>query len=490
MNERQSTSAQIRAKLSHPVIDADGHWLEPLPIFLDFLGEVGGSKMVERVIRESKDDSWYHQTPSERLAARNPRPWWWGETTRTLDRATAMIPDLIHHRLDEFGIDFAIIYTSMGFNFVAHPDAELRRAACRALNRMNAEVFSAYHRRLTPAAVLPMFTPEEAIDELEYASSELGMKVTMINNHIRRPIPAALAAGVPEEHAARYIDPFVLDSEYDYDPLWAKFIERGIAVTTHADSIGWDARRSPTNFTYNHIGHFAAGCHAFTKALVIGGVLHRFPKLKFAMLEGGAGWACNLLIDLIGHWEKRTPSALMQDTRPTNLDLKELEGLFREHGGARYTDEKIQELLACVSMGAPYVSLEDATARESAEWIDDFGGNSIESADQLREQFCSQLFFGCESDDLSTAWAFDPHGNHRLKTLFSSDIGHFDVVEMNRVLEEAYELVEHEMINEEQFEEFTFRNIAELHTAMNPDFFAGTVVEDEVAKLKAESSEG
>ena len=30
-------SAKIRAQLDHPIIDADGHWLEPVPIFLDFL---------------------------------------------------------------------------------------------------------------------------------------------------------------------------------------------------------------------------------------------------------------------------------------------------------------------------------------------------------------------------------------------------------------------------------------------------------------------
>lgn len=484
MSARQSTSARIRAKLSHPVIDADGHWLEPLPVFLEFLGEVGGQKMVDRVIRESKDDTWYRQTPSERLAARNPRPWWWGESTRTLDRATAMIPDVLHQRLDEFGIDFAIIYTSLGFNFVAHRDEELRRAACRALNRMNSEVFAPYRRRLTPAAVLPMFTPDEAIAELDYVSRELGMKAAMINNHIRRPIPAALAAGVDPAYAQHYIDPLVLDSEYDYDPLWARFIERGIAVTTHADSVGWDERRSPTNFTYNHIGHFAAGCHVFTKALVIGGVLRRFPDLKFAMLEGGAGWACNLLIDLIGHWEKRRPEALMRDTRPTNLDVARLERMFRAQGGPRYAD-KIDELMGCLSMGSPYLSLEEATARESKAWIDDFAANPFETEDELREQFTRQLFFGCEADDLSTVWAFDPHGNHRLKTLFSSDVGHFDVIEMNRVLEEAYELVEHEMISEAQFEEFTFKNIVELHTAMNPDFFADTVVADAVARLRA-----
>ena len=82
-----------------------------------------------------------------------------------------------------------------------------------------------------------------------------------------------------------------------------------------------------------------------------------------------------------------------------------------------------------------------------------------------------------------TAWAFrDPH---KLRPLFSSDVGHFDVTDMSEVLEEAWELVEHGMITEQDFRAFTFANAARLHTAMNPDFFKGTVVEGAVATLNA-----
>jgi hypothetical protein len=53
------------------------------------------------------------------------------------------------------------------------------------------------------------------------------------------------------------------------------------------------------------------------------------------------------------------------------------------------------------------------------------------------------------------------------------------------VLEEAWELVEHGLIGEEDFREFVCVNPVRLHTALNPDFFKGTVVEDAVAKVKA-----
>ena len=43
-----SRSSEIRAKLDHPIIDADGHLLEFLPAFLDCVRNVGGSSYFER----------------------------------------------------------------------------------------------------------------------------------------------------------------------------------------------------------------------------------------------------------------------------------------------------------------------------------------------------------------------------------------------------------------------------------------------------------
>ena len=59
----------------------------------------------------------------------------------------------------------------------------------------------------------------------------------------------------------------------------------------------------------------------------------------------------------------------------------------------------------------------------------------------------------------------------------------FITTDMTDVLDEAWELVEHGMITEADFREFTFENAARLHTALNPEFFKGTAVEGAVAKL-------
>ena len=59
-------------------------------------------------------------------------------------------------------------------------------------------------------------------------------------------------------------------------------MELGIAPTFHSASSNQGLRLSPTNFVYNHIGHFAAAGHATAKAIFLGGVTRRFPELRFA----------------------------------------------------------------------------------------------------------------------------------------------------------------------------------------------------------------
>jgi hypothetical protein len=146
------------------------------------------------------------------------------------------------------------------------------------------------------------------------------------------------------------------------------------------------------------------------------------------------------------------------------------------------------ELMGCLSLVTPFKSLEELSAREDNATLDDFAAAGVTSADDLRQQFAEHFYFGCEADDPMNATAFNSKANPfgaRLRAVFSSDIGHWDVPDMTEVTEEAYELVEDGVITEEDFRDFVFTNPTTLWTGMNPDFFKGTVVENEVAKLLA-----
>ena len=88
-----SRAAEIRAGLKHPVIDGDGHWMEPIPIFLEYLSEAGGPKAVDEIrARWHRNSAWYRATAEERQHKRLRRPLWWGVTSDTYDKATALLP--------------------------------------------------------------------------------------------------------------------------------------------------------------------------------------------------------------------------------------------------------------------------------------------------------------------------------------------------------------------------------------------------------------
>ena len=122
-----------------------------------------------------------------------------------------------------------------------------------------------------------------------------------------------------------------IDSDHDYDAVWQKCRELGMAPTFHAGGRGFGLRNSPSNFTFNHIGHFAAAGHSIAKGLFLGGVTRRFPDLNFAFLEGGVGWGCQLFADLIEHWERRGAKGIAY-MDPKKLDRKLLRSLVDKYG--------------------------------------------------------------------------------------------------------------------------------------------------------------
>jgi hypothetical protein len=160
-------AAQIHDGLKHPVIDGDGHWMEPIPIFLEYLQEVGGAKSVDqmRALWRGRD-AWYRATPDERQHQRLRRTIWWGVTSNTFDKATALLPALLNERLPELGIDFALIYPSFGLSINGMAHSDLHRAAVRAYNMMTADMFAPFAERFAPVAIIPTHTPEQALEEL------------------------------------------------------------------------------------------------------------------------------------------------------------------------------------------------------------------------------------------------------------------------------------------------------------------------------------
>lgn len=479
---QETASARVRKSVSHPILDGDGHFVEVWPLaheeILAYVEEEGGASLRDRFLEGHAQP--FDTTSALRTIAGDADRWqsmpsWWGwPTENTKDRATSYLPELLYQRLDEFGIDVTILYASMSLSFIDLEDEELAAAACRALNRMHARLFEPYRDRIVVGALIPMNTPRAAIETLDHAVG-LGLRTGAISGYIRRPI-----AALEREHGRldppvmRY-DNYGMDSDYDYDPFWARCCELGFSPISHSSDQYHNVARSPSSYVYNHVGGLGRGHEALCKSLFLGGVTKRFPDLRIGFLEGGVAWACSLYADLIGHFEKRGGDAI-RSLDPERLDVDALMEFFEAHAAAPV---KAKRDLIRTHFSQPGARPEE---------LDEFRAIGVTRAEEIRERFVPNFYFGCEADDPLVPWAFSGRVNPfgaRLRAMLGSDISHWDVSDMTEPIAESYEAVEDGKMTEGDYREFAFDNAVRLHGGMTADFFAGTIVEAEAKALLA-----
>jgi predicted TIM-barrel fold metal-dependent hydrolase len=445
-----ATASEIHDALDHPVIDADGHGIEYLPWFRDLLRDEGGPSAVDawKVVEHGAAHTRALDATTKRALGVFRVSWWGLPAENTLDRATAMLPGLLYDRLDELGIDVAVVYPTYGLTVMGLDDPDLRVAAARAFNTYYAQAYAPFRDRLEPVAIVPTYAPDEAVDVLVHAAQTLGLRPVMCTGLVQRPLPGE---NIPR--GARWLDALGMDSTYDYDPLWQRFVDLGVTPTFHSTGMGWGSRTSPTNYMANHLGSFGAAGEALCRSLFLGGVFARFPSLRFAFLEGGVAWAATLVADLTGHFEKRHGDAIGQYD-PARVDRVLLQQMIRSHGSPEVV-ARLDELDNALHM------LSESDENRGA--LDEFAACGAHSPADTRSMFAEQCFFGCEADDPMWALAFasEYHGT-RLRAMFASDLGHWDVPDARAVLPEAWKLVERGHVTAADFRAFTYDNAIAL----------------------------
>jgi len=464
------TAQQVRESLEHPVIDADGHLVEYLPLVKEFVREEAGPALVRDF--ESSTGLLPSKMPdsiqSRRQAGLYRGAWWGLPTENSLDRATAALPRLMYDRLDELGIDLAFLYPTYGLSVLAMAQDDLRIAMARAFNRYIAEVYGGVADRLCPVAVIPMNSPDEALAELDHAVEELGLRAIMMAGLVNRSIPQD-----DGDRQFQLLDSLGHDSVCDYDPVWRRCVELGVSPAFHSFGYGWGSRRSTTNYMYNHVGNFAAAGEATARSLFFGGVPIRFPELNWAFQEGGVVWALNLLSDILGHYDKRSGIGL-RNYDPDRLDTQLVRDLFDKYGEQSQIShiDQLDQFLNAVGIRDEQISSDG----------DEFTESGIKSVEDIYEIFCSRYFFGCESDDplnvLATRCRTLLDGAE-MKAMFASDIGHWDVTDMKTVLPDAWNLVEESLLDPDEFSAFVFGNVVDFYGRVNPELFVDTIVEDQ-----------
>src|SRR5216117_1295402 len=170
---------------AYNVVDADGHILEPLDLWDNY---------IEPAFRERRPRFLIDENGKERLGVEgkllgNPRGI--GSLGSVGVRQGAVQLDSLkyvegrkggfdpHARIvdmDLDGIDAAFLYPSIGLFSGAIADPKLAAAACRGDNRWLADYCQPYPDRLFGVALLPMQSIELAIHEMRFDRQALGLR--------------------------------------------------------------------------------------------------------------------------------------------------------------------------------------------------------------------------------------------------------------------------------------------------------------------------
>src|SRR2546426_778067 len=91
----------LRSRLNHPIIDADGHWLEYAPLMREEFRRIGGDAAAEALaIASDRIPSSLRMSLAERRRRRVGQEAFWGSPSENvLDRATAMLPRLLYEQI-------------------------------------------------------------------------------------------------------------------------------------------------------------------------------------------------------------------------------------------------------------------------------------------------------------------------------------------------------------------------------------------------------
>jgi predicted TIM-barrel fold metal-dependent hydrolase len=195
--------------------------------------------------------------------------------------------------MDEQGVRHAIMLPTLAslVEERMRDDPELCAAVIHGLNRWMAEEWPfTYENRVFSTPIVTPGIVDRAIEELEWVVDH-GARVILM-----RPAPAWGFRG-PRSFALP-----------EFDPYWARVQESGVLVVIHASDTGygryaneWEGSQHET-LAFAQPQPFSQALHndyrdiqdAVT-SIIAHGLLARFPDLRFALIENGAGWVPHLL---------------------------------------------------------------------------------------------------------------------------------------------------------------------------------------------------
>ncbi|MGH9093086.1 MAG: amidohydrolase family protein [Acidimicrobiales bacterium] len=262
-----------------PIIDADGHVMEPFSLWQERLPERYRDVAWRRqAVDGAEVVTFYgHDISFEWSLGSLCTPGGLSAGGRLdIDLDAEVDPGVHEPRrrlelMDAQGIAASVLFPTMTLGLDDLPDHGFVAASAHAYNEWIRDFAAADPRRLRWAAVLPLVDLAWARDELAWALGE-GATTVMLS-----PIPTPSGQSL----GSRALD-----------PIWADLVAAGRPAVVHASNPA-----SPTLGLVRHLANRAQWqmgvpfqLQLAVMHVVDGGVLERFPDLRMGFFEGDVGW--------------------------------------------------------------------------------------------------------------------------------------------------------------------------------------------------------
>lgn len=288
-------------KYSYPIVDCDGHVMEGFDFYEHYVEDEFKAAAREVVSKFAGSSRGISRMVIGDAAQRGARPLGAGETYEDVHRHVgSRHPETLpgaendpHDRLKDMereGIDIAVCFATSATSLVAISDPELEAAMACAYNRWVGDYCAADPARLKAVCVVPQRDMKRGVEELRRMAATSWCVGLVTFGSLDGHLPHAILADHPHWY-----------------PLWEEAQHLDMPVSFHA---GTD--RPPYAPARTEVGNNAFLLHMSGQpwhiqrtlaAVVGGGVLDNFPKLRMAFLETGCGWVPWWMDRLDVHYE-------------------------------------------------------------------------------------------------------------------------------------------------------------------------------------------
>jgi len=191
---------------------------------------------------------------------------------------------------DVDGVAAEVLYPTLGMPLFQLKDMDLQRACFRVYNDWTAEFCSYNPRRLVGAGLVSLADISEGIKELERCA-KLGLRDVMIS-------------GSPEiSYNKRVYDPFWQAAQEHNMPLALHVITGTSKESTGAANVVFGEKSEKGNVAEFYM-RLIYEVQSSLSAIILSGVLERFPRLQIVSAENDVGWFPHFIYRMDHAYEK------------------------------------------------------------------------------------------------------------------------------------------------------------------------------------------